>query len=124
MSKAYKYFKAGEILFDEGHESEVLYFVESGKIEVYKERNCEEIVLNRIGKGEVLGTLALLGNHRRTASARAITNTKCMIIDASFLANSDEQPKWLQAVIKDILKRFQELEVKYLKLELEKRGIK
>jgi putative ABC transport system ATP-binding protein len=63
---------AGEVLFAQGDEGDVAYMVESGEIDLFRERadGTEELV-QRAGAGRYFGELAPLFGMRRTATARA-----------------------------------------------------
>ncbi|MDD3646657.1 MAG: cyclic nucleotide-binding domain-containing protein [Candidatus Gracilibacteria bacterium] len=72
-----KYLSAGDQLFLEGDEANAMYFLAEGKIEIYKERAGEEIILGEIKAEEILGEMAVFGGEGvRMASARAIKDTK------------------------------------------------
>jgi len=59
---------AGEQLFREG---EVAYYIRSGSLEIYSDLREHRQVLAIRGPGEIIGEMALLGDGRRGASARA-----------------------------------------------------
>ena len=63
---------AGESLFHQGDPSELVYVVEEGEIEVYRERaDGGEEILASVGAGNYVGELGPMLNLPRSASARA-----------------------------------------------------
>lgn len=76
-----KYLNAWEQLFLEWDEATAMYFLAEWKIEVYKERAWEEIILWEIMAEEILWEMAIFGwEWRRMASARAKEDTKLITI--------------------------------------------
>ena len=66
----------GEVLFEQGDAGDLVYVVESGEIEIVRRRaDTGEEVLGRFGSGEYFGELAPTFGLRRSASARAATDT-------------------------------------------------
>lgn len=75
-----KEFEADEVLVREGDESNHLYILSSGELEVFARKgNGRELVYNTIRPGEYFGELSLDGNPR-SASVRAITPSRCLVI--------------------------------------------
>jgi putative ABC transport system ATP-binding protein len=68
--------KTGQLLFSQGEPGDVAYVVESGEIELTRERaGGEQEVVQRLGAGRYFGELAPLFGFNRTASARAAQDT-------------------------------------------------
>jgi putative ABC transport system ATP-binding protein len=67
---------AGQMLFAQGDEGDVAYVVESGEIQLVRERaEGGEEVVQRAGPGYYFGELAPLFGMRRTATARAAVDS-------------------------------------------------
>ncbi len=75
----------GQTIFEEGNSGDWVYVVLSGAVEVSKRVDGTRFVLSVIQPGEVFGELALIGAVKRTATTRAIGQTKVGIIDRKFL---------------------------------------
>lgn len=114
-------FKSGKTLFSEGDGANTIYIVESGIVEIFKEREGQIIVLNKVGKGDIIGTLSLLGEKKRSASARTIGKVKCKVLNVEELFSSNEVPKWTITIIKDLIHRFNDLERKLLAMKLKRK---
>ena len=64
---------AGDILFRQGERGDLIYLVESGQIEVYRElSNGDTEVLRRMGAGHYVGELGPILNLPRSASVCAL----------------------------------------------------
>ena len=61
----------GEVLFEQGDRGDLVYFVESGHIDLYQERAEGAAMVYSCGPGEYFGELAPLLGFRRSATARA-----------------------------------------------------
>jgi uncharacterized protein (TIGR02266 family) len=75
----------GQIIFEEGNSGDWVYVVLSGAVEVSKTVNGNRFVLSTLQPGEVFGELALIGAVKRTASTRALGETRVGIITRELL---------------------------------------
>lgn len=71
--------KAGDWLIREGETGDAAYLIESGEVQIVKEQTSELIA--RLGRGELVGAVALIKGVGRTASVRAITDVSALKID-------------------------------------------
>ena len=71
----------GALLIREGEEGDALYIVIEGELEIIKGLGVREQVIATRGSGEVVGEMALLEQSRRSASARALSDTRLLVID-------------------------------------------
>ncbi len=69
---------AGDWLFHEGDPGDAVYVVRAGRLEVVDEAAAQ--VLRQLGRGDVLGELALLTDRPRSASVRAVRTTNLVAI--------------------------------------------
>ena len=75
----------GETLFQQGDLSDRAYIVESGLVEVVAKTGDGEVVLARLGPGEVVGEMGLIDGSERTASVRALSDSELLVISAEQL---------------------------------------
>ena len=80
-----KRYKDGWVIIQEGSYGDWVYLVLSGSVEISKVINGKKKVLEVIKPGEIFGELAFFGSIQRTATARAIGDTRVGIIDREFL---------------------------------------
>ncbi|RJO66444.1 MAG: cyclic nucleotide-binding domain-containing protein [Myxococcales bacterium] len=64
--------QAGEVLIEEGSEGGSFYVLVSGRVKVSATKEGREIVLTELGRGAVLGEVALITGQPRTASVTAL----------------------------------------------------
>ncbi len=76
---------AGELLFAQDDPSDCAYVVEAGLLEIIAKTGKGEVVLARLGPGEVVGEMGLLADLRRSATARAATDCELLVISAEQL---------------------------------------
>jgi cAMP-dependent protein kinase regulator len=78
-----KKFEAGKTVIQQGENGEVLYIVESGKLDCFKVFNAQEgeKFLKTYNSGEVFGELALLYNAPRAATIRTTENCVIWALD-------------------------------------------
>ena len=74
-------FNQGTVLYQEGEApSNVMYFVFSGELGVFKNRNGQEVEINRMKQGDFFGEMALVYKHPRLATVRVITPTARLVV--------------------------------------------
>ena len=64
---------AGEVLFRQGDTGDGLYLVASGRLRVTAEADGHERMLYDLGRGAIVGEMALLTNRPRAATVHAVT---------------------------------------------------
>ncbi|MBN1128055.1 MAG: Crp/Fnr family transcriptional regulator [Chitinispirillaceae bacterium] len=88
-------------MFHENDRSRELYIIQSGNVRVYRTQNGREVELSVLGKGAVLGEMALIDGRPRSASAKALDDCSVAIVDAdAFLDRIRGVPSWFLTVIK------------------------
>jgi len=100
-------FNAGDVIFREGDEAKgEAFLVHIGKVEIRKLVVGEDRLLRVLGKGELLGELALFRNAPRSATAVAAEAVTLMLIPANRLDHMlRTNPALAAAIIKDLASR-------------------
>ena len=80
----------GELIITEGEKPDGMYIVRSGKVEVFKKINGNEVRLSVIAKNDFFGEMSLFLNQPRTAFVRAIESCSLLFL------NKDEIYGYLQ----------------------------
>jgi uncharacterized protein (TIGR02266 family) len=78
-------YRDGQIIFEEGNSGDWIYVVLSGAVEISKTINGNRFVLSTLQPGDVFGELALIGAVKRTATSRAVGETRVGIINRELL---------------------------------------
>lgn len=77
-------FGSGSILFKEGQEGNEAYLIESGRVEIAKRgRTDRRVPLGVLGRGELVGEMALISGQARIASAVALSDVTVIVIPRS-----------------------------------------
>lgn len=97
-------FKPGEVIFNEGDDAKgEAFLVHEGKVEVRKQFGAESRLLVVLGKGQLLGELALFTNAPRSATAIAAEPVTLLHIPAHRLeALMRTNPSLAMAIVKDL----------------------
>jgi CRP/FNR family transcriptional regulator len=74
-------FKPRQVLFSTGDPAERVYLLLKGRVKIYQvAENGKEIILDVVGKGDVVGDMAVVQEGERTACAQAIDETVAVSI--------------------------------------------
>lgn len=102
-------FKAGEAIVKEGDEGVGFYLIASGKVSVTRGGTQ----LNSLGAGDFFGEMALLDNHRRSATVTATEPTECIVVHrADFVAELRANPDLAIDLLALMSRRLRELDEK------------
>lgn len=111
MKGEVKVFLPGQMIFREGDQSNGLFFIKEGRVEIYRVRDAVEVSLSILGPGEVLGTVTVMNREPRSASARAQTQVNLVFVSSAALEVSmKEVPVWTMAVLKDAIARLRNVD--------------
>ncbi len=104
-------FSRNTIVVHEGDESDSLFLVLSGRVQVFlTSENGREVILNTQGEGEYFGELALLDDLPRSASVITIEPCKfCVISKTDFQKVLLNHPEIAQKVIRNLTRRVRAL---------------
>lgn len=86
---AEKSYKDGERIITQGEKADCFYIIESGEVSILiksktkanKDDENQEVEIARCHKGQYFGELALVTNKPRAASAYAVGDVKCLVMD-------------------------------------------
>ncbi|XP_006171105.2 cAMP-dependent protein kinase type II-alpha regulatory subunit [Tupaia chinensis] len=84
-----KVYKDGERIITQGEKADSFYIIESGEVSILirsktktnKDGENQEVEIARCHKGQYFGELALVTNKPRAASAYAVGDVKCLVMD-------------------------------------------
>lgn len=110
-------FKEGELLFAEGDEGDSAYIIVNGVCEVFTTAGGKETHLSELGRGGVLGEIAVFTRRRRTASVRALTTVTAIRVTRDQILQDGELGYWVTFITRALAERFLEDERKIKDLE-------
>lgn len=97
----------GEIIFREGDNGDFSMVILSGQVQVLKGSDGKETILATLGKGEVIGELAILTGRPRSATARAVKPTLVRIMAKDEIEKELEKlAPWVGQMITGLSHRF------------------
>ena len=100
----------GQVIFNEGSSGDWIYVILGGAVEISKVVQGQKYVVAILKEGEVFGELGFVGVSKRTATARAIGQTRLGIIDREFLEKEYNQlSSQFRSIFEVIILRFKEL---------------
>ena len=74
-------YRSGQVILKEGRVGAAFFILVSGSVEVVKDSSgSEPVVLTTLGAGEFFGEIATMKHMPRSASVRALQDTKCLVI--------------------------------------------
>lgn len=95
-------FEPKEILFKQGDPPAGLFFIEEGAVEVFRDIGPRTVTLARLGRGDVVGELAMVEGIPHTRGVRAITDVTALKITPEQL---EEALKASPTLVRMVLKR-------------------
>ena len=78
-----KVFPAGTEIFRSGDVGNCAYVIDEGEVEIGIPLNGHQTIHNRLGPGELFGEMALIDDHKRIGSARAVSDTVMRVITSN-----------------------------------------
>lgn len=78
-------FDAGQAIFTEGEDGDVMYYVEQGQVRIWSGSPPSERTLSLVGRGGFFGEMALVDGKPRSANATALEHVTLRAIPGSTL---------------------------------------
>ncbi|MDW6026597.1 cyclic nucleotide-gated ion channel [Mesorhizobium sp. BAC0120] len=92
--------EAGEVIVRKGDLAQSMYFIASGAVTVEIPHQPVQL-----GEGHFFGEMALLKRTKRSATVRAVTRTKLLVLDSADLHNLMEQKPEIGNAIEDVARQ-------------------
>jgi CRP-like cAMP-binding protein len=73
-------YDAGQVMFNAGDAADAAYIIIDGSVEISVPTPSGPIIVNTLGKNELLGEIAIFGDVPRTATAKAIAKLEALKI--------------------------------------------
>lgn len=117
----------GQTLFRQGEKGGELFFIKSGKVEltVRNEATGESAIVATLGDRNVLGTMSFLEGEPRSATAKALTEVKAVLINQAQRERLLKTvPAWFQVLVKDLSGSLRRLNIEFTTLKAENELLK
>ena len=99
--------KAGELVIREGELGDAAYWIASGTLEVFQERNGARKVLRTLEKNAFFGETSIFARTPRTASVVAKTDAVLKVFTAQVLEGQlESMTPWMKALVQSLAKWF------------------
>lgn len=113
-----KTFEKGDLIIKEGDPGDCMYVIQEGEVEIFVERNNEDVRLAVRGEGEFFGEMAVFEREDRSASVRALAHVRVLTLDKkNFLKRIHEDPSLAFRIVQTMSSRIRELSVEVARLK-------
>jgi serine/threonine-protein kinase len=116
------HFPAGSTIVREGEPGEAAYIIVEGRCVAYRHDGESEVALREMWPGDVFGETAIFSNKPRSASVKALTDVRLMVVTSDILSNALGLNFWMGAFVKALADRFRDVDEKLRQLEQRERG--
>jgi len=88
-----KLYRDGELVVRQGAIGDCMYVIQSGKVEIFREHDGNEVRLRVAGPNEFFGEMALVEHDVRSANVRASGEARILTVDKrTFMRRVHEDP--------------------------------
>lgn len=95
-----------------------MYIVQEGQVEVFVEKEGQEIRLELLGEGEIIGEMAIFENEVRSATVRASGQARLLTVDKrNFLRRVHEDPSLAYRIVQSMSHRIREMNKEVARLK-------
>jgi len=103
-------FEADATICEEGDRADAMYLIVAGEVAALQKMGWGYRLLRKLGPGDAVGEMALLGDDSRTATLKCITRTECLSLDKDiFRWLLDSDPTFAQSAALVLSKRLSSL---------------
>jgi|GEM_PF-1314844 len=112
-SKIVRKYTPGQLIFTENDECDGMYIIDTGRVRVFKTvgsgTQTREVELCTLGPKAMFGEMAMIDEHRRSASVQALEPTICTVITKKIFEDQLTRiPPWMVNMIKILVSRLRE----------------
>ena len=106
-----KLYQSGETIVRQGEPGQCMYVIQSGQVVVVQEKAQSEVPLAVLNKGDFFGEMALFEREARSATVRALTDSRVLTVDRkTFLRRIQEDPSMAFRIVEGMSRRIRELD--------------
>ncbi len=106
-------FQQGHIIFNEGDETNEMYIITQGKVQIFKSAGRHrKILLAELGPGSMIGEMSLISGRPRSATAIAIEDVKAKVVTKTIFDKSVQGiPPWAMCIAKVLIERLRRINI-------------
>ncbi len=111
-------YRPGEIIVHQGDAGDCMYVIQDGDVEVLKEEDGTETLVDTMHTGDIFGEMALIEHTVRSSTVRATSTVRVLTIDKkTFFRRVQEDPSLALSVLKAMSQRIRNLDVELAELK-------
>jgi len=101
-----KSFEEGDIIVSEDDETKEMFIIQTGQVAIEKNHQGKPLLLKVLEKGEFFGEMSLMEGLPRSATVRALTTTKVLVLHTgSFMLKLRRDPTFAFEMISQLCHR-------------------
>lgn len=113
-----KTYRPGEIIVRQGDLGDCMYVIQDGDVEVLKEENGVQTVVDTMHTGDIFGEMAIIEHTVRSSTVRASSPARIMTVDKkTFVRRVQEDPSLALTVLKVMSQRVRKLDLEVAALK-------
>ena len=108
-----KKYKKDEIIFVQSDAAGELFIIKSGQVRVFKTEGDQDVELDIIGPGGIIGEVAAIDGGTRSAGVVAIIDTEVFVVSGDqFRTLIQKMPDWFYKIVSILAKRLRDIDGK------------
>ena len=118
-------FKAGNTILTQGEDGQTAFLIVEGKVEVSIGEGKKARAITQLEAGDVFGEMSLLEPGPRSATVKALSNTKCVVTThEDFMQAFLENPEEAIEFMKTLVRRLRQMNELMAAMDPKKRGFR
>jgi CRP-like cAMP-binding protein len=115
-----KQYRDGDVIVREGEIGNCMYEIQSGKVEVIREKDGKAVRLAELDRGDFFGEMAIFEREVRSATVRAVGPVRALTIDKkALLRRISEDPTLAFRILQKLSRRIRDLNLEIVRLRNE-----
>jgi serine/threonine protein kinase len=103
-----KVFAPGDLLIRERDIGEEAYLILKGKVQIFKEKDGQRIILRMCKEGDIIGEMSLISQEPRSASVQALEQTEVAILTKELISQHLKKlPPYMEKIVSALTHRLQ-----------------
>lgn len=103
-------YQDGDVIIRQGDVGDCMYVIQEGEVEVYVERDGQEVRLATRTRGDMIGEMAVFEREVRSANVRALGPARLLTLDKkNFMKRINEDPTLAFRLVETLSRRVRQL---------------